>query len=108
MAGKTCGLKWLEIAMRSFLVGAGLSAALICGAAGLADAAPRTRPAVVGEATMLPDGSLSVKLKSEGGETRTVIFKPENPRYKEILAHVGDMKPGERKPLAPWPNRPPQ
>jgi multidrug efflux pump subunit AcrA (membrane-fusion protein) len=112
MAGKTCGLKWLEVAMRSILVGAGVSAALIWGAAGVSEAAPRARPAVVGEAKMLPDGSLSVKLRPEGappgGQTRTVVFKPENPRYKEILAHVGDMKPGERKPLAPWPNRPPQ
>jgi hypothetical protein len=37
-----------------------------------------------------------------------VVFKPDNPRYKEILAHVGDMKPGERRPITPWNNRPPQ
>jgi hypothetical protein len=95
--------------MRSLLVGVGLGAALI---SGVADAAPRPQPAVIGEVTMLPDGSLSVKLKSDGppqrGEGGAAVFKPENPRYKEILAHVGDMKPGERKPITPWNNRPPQ
>jgi hypothetical protein len=53
-----------------------------------------------------------VKLKSDGppqrGEDGAAVFKPDNPRYKEILAHVGDIKPGERKPIAPWNVRPPQ
>lgn len=98
--------------MRGLLVGVGLSTALIWGATGGVDAAPRPQPAVIGEATMLPDGSLSVKIKPDGppqrGETGAVVFKPDNPRYKEILAHVGDMKPGERKPIAPWNSRRPQ
>ena len=98
--------------MRSILLGTALSAALTLGAAGAADAAPRPQPAIVGEATMLPDGSLSMKIKSDGAArreaTRTVVFRPDNPRYKEILAHVGDMKPGERKPIARWNDRPPQ
>jgi hypothetical protein len=98
--------------MRGLLVRVGLSTALIWGGTGVADAAPRPQPAVIGEATMLPDGSLSVKIKSDGppqrGEGGAIVFKPDNPRYKEILAHVGDMKPGERKPIAPWNSRPPQ
>lgn len=95
--------------MRSFLVGVGLSTALIWAGA---EAAPRPQPAVIGEATMLPDGSLSVTIKPDGppqrGETGAAVFKPNNPRYREILSHVGDMKPGDRKPIPAWNNRPPQ
>jgi len=76
-------------------------------------AEPRpSRPATIGVATLQPDGTLVLKLNVDGPPEKRgdslVVYKPDNPRYREILAHIGDIKPGEKKPIAPWSTHPPQ
>jgi hypothetical protein len=61
----------------------------------------------IGSATMLPDGTIVLLLSAEGpngeiGDTR-YEYPPNHPQYAEILKHVGPLRPGDDKPVAPWP-----
>jgi hypothetical protein len=66
-------------------------------------ATSRAEPATIGEARMLADGTLVLDLES--GEQRDVIgagsfrYPTVHPQYEEILAHVGPMQPGQRRPV---------
>ena len=53
----------------------------------------------IGSATMLPDGTLELKLRAEGpgglvGDS-LVTYAPDNEHYKKVLAHLGGLKVGE-------------
>ncbi len=66
-------------------------------------------PASIGEARMLEDGTLVLDLRAEDasgrrGDARRVYMK-DHPRYRAVLDHLGGMKPGESKPIPPWPDR---
>jgi len=61
----------------------------------------------IGSATMLPNGTIVLLLSAAGpggeiGDAR-YEYPPDHPRYAEILKHVGPLRPGENKPVAPWP-----
>ena len=61
----------------------------------------------VGSAYMRPDGTLEMSLRTETtdgtiGEAFLVI-PPADPRYKSMVAHLGGIKPGEGKPIPPFP-----
>ena len=62
--------------------------------------------ASIGEATMEQDGTIVLTLRAEGpGAARgdaQFRYPPSHPEYREILAHLGGLKPGERKPVPPW------
>jgi hypothetical protein len=63
-------------------------------------------PASIGVATMTPDGTITLRLRAEGagglvGEGN-LTYKRGNPRYNEMLHHIGGLKPGETKPVPPW------
>jgi hypothetical protein len=84
---------------------AALAAALTLTTAGCASQPPVRQS--IGTATMSQDGTLTLDLvarssRGAGGEGR-VVYKPGDPDYKAVLEHVGPIKPGETKPVAPWP-----
>lgn len=61
----------------------------------------------IGSATMKDDGTIVLQLRAEGpggmlGDA-LVVYKPDDPKYQEILDHLGGLKPGEEKPVPPWP-----
>lgn len=61
----------------------------------------------IGSATMKDDGTILLQLRAEGpggmlGDA-LVVYKPDDPKYQEILDHLGGLKPGEEKPVPPWP-----
>ncbi|MBI4957737.1 MAG: hypothetical protein HY908_37365 [Myxococcales bacterium] len=63
--------------------------------------------APIGAATMEADGTLVLMLRAEGpsGAVGDAQFRypPSHPQYQKMLKHVGGMKPGESKPVPPWP-----
>lgn len=60
----------------------------------------------IGSCFMEKDGTLVLRLRAsgEGGLTGhgTLEYKTDHPNYEEVLDHVGPIKPGETKPVAPW------
>ena len=64
----------------------------------------------VGVAFMEEDGSLTVRLRAEGtihgrkevGDAAFYYNKGDK-EYWRIIKHVGGLKPGESKPVPPWP-----
>ena len=67
-----------------------------------------TEAASIGVATMGPDGTIELRLRATGpggmvGEG-FLTYPPSDPHYAEILRHLGGLKPGETKSVAPWPD----
>jgi len=66
----------------------------------------------IGVATMLPDGTIHLRLRAPlpggGSGEGEFDYKPGDPDYQAILAHLGGLKPGETKPVKPWPDNPPE
>jgi hypothetical protein len=62
----------------------------------------------IGTATMEADGTIVLHLfaRGPGGmHGQGVLRYPvSDPKYKEILEHVGPLKPGETRPVRPWPD----
>ena len=60
----------------------------------------------IGVAWLEPDGTIKLHLRAtaDGGITGTGVlsYSPVHAQYKEILEHVGPLKPGERVPVRPW------
>ncbi|MEW5851023.1 MAG: hypothetical protein AB2A00_19710 [Myxococcota bacterium] len=61
----------------------------------------------IGTATMEPDGTLVLLLRAQGpgpvlGDGR-LVYKPDHPSYRDVLKHLSPIKPGESKPVPPWP-----
>lgn len=66
---------------------------------------PCEQVASIGVATMAADGTITMRVRSlppgpvaEG----TFEYRPDNPRYQDILKHLGGLAPGESKPVPPW------
>lgn len=65
----------------------------------------------IGFAEMEADGTLILRLyaylddndKSKGHVLGYFRYPPDHPEYENILRHVGPIKPGEDKPVRPWP-----
>ena len=61
----------------------------------------------IGVATMDPDGTIVLQLRAEGpgGAIGDALLRypPSHEEYKEVLTHLGGLKPGESKPVPPWP-----
>jgi hypothetical protein len=63
----------------------------------------------IGSAKMKDDGTIVLQLRAEGpggmiGDS-LVVYKPDDPKYGEILEHLGGLEPGEEKPVPPWPEK---
>jgi len=110
-----------RIADIGYAVGAALLAAgaspSICKASSIwpfaSDALHRVAEAEEGEsigvATMGPDGTIMLRLRATGpggmvGEG-LLTYPPGDPKYAEILRHLGGMRPGETKSVRPWPDQ---
>ncbi len=64
--------------------------------------------ASIGVATMEADGTIVLQLRAEGpgaalGDAR-LSYPRTHKDYDMVLKHVGGLKPGESKPVAPWPD----
>lgn len=65
----------------------------------------------IGECWMEADGTIRMFLRAEtqtgGGRIvgHTIEeYRPDDPKYEEILKHVGPMRPGDRRPVPAWPD----
>ena len=63
--------------------------------------------ASIGQASMLPDGTIELLLRAEGpggmrGDAK-FSYPPTHPQYQMVLTHVGGLEPGKPKPVPPWP-----
>jgi hypothetical protein len=68
-----------------------------------AQSAPRVQ--FIGMASMSDDGTVTLRLTrtSDGKPADAIIiYKAGDPRYDEILRHLGGLKPGQIKPVPPW------
>ena len=100
----------------------GLLLALAIAAAGCAKsnshAEPKTSPGKaatvsqsqapsIGSATMQADGTIVLQLRATDGTgmrgDARLTYPPGHAEYQKILAHLGGLKPGEDKPVPPWP-----
>ena len=63
----------------------------------------------IGVASMEKDGTIVLQLRTEidGGANFVegyYRYEPNNPNYKKILEHIGELKPGKSKNILPWPD----
>jgi hypothetical protein len=83
---------------------------LTIGATRAEDRAPVAAPPdYIGRARMLDDGTLELFLVAYGpggliGHS-LLVYRPSDPQYGEILAHIGPMKPREEKAVRAWPDK---
>jgi hypothetical protein len=65
-------------------------------------------PDYIGRARMLDDGTLELFLVAHGPDGiighSWPVYRPGDPQYEDILAHVGPIKPGEERPVRAWPD----
>jgi hypothetical protein len=83
------------------------TALMVTGISCAAMAAPLSDDSSIGTATMQADGTIVVTLRAEDdngamGDSKTT-YPPSDKEYNQILAHIGSLKPGETKPVPPWP-----
>lgn len=64
--------------------------------------------ASMGVATMEADGTIVLQLRAEGPDPALGDGRLTYPRshkdYDMVLKHVGGLKPGDSKPVPPWPD----
>ena len=62
----------------------------------------------IGEASMDADGTLRLRLRAgdDAVGDAELVYRPGDVDYAEVLAHLGGLRPGERKPVPPWPELP--
>ncbi len=85
---------------------------MVSGAAWAAENAPPDSPPQksVGVAKMLENGTILVGVPGPGDDDRAqavLEISPGDSTYQPLLDHVGGLKPGESKPIPPWPDPPP-
>jgi len=56
----------------------------------------------IGEVEMLADGTLVLDLRRPAWVQKRIA--PSSPEHAETIAHVGAMKPGDRRAVPPWPD----
>jgi hypothetical protein len=77
--------------------------------------APRTGapmnklPESIGEAEMLPDGTIKVQLRAEDPESGAIgdallVYPPNHPQYEMVKKHLDPIRPGEHKFVPPFPD----
>jgi hypothetical protein len=76
-------------------------------AAVLGSGCQRYAPASIGTATMTADGTISLHLRADSGHGNVgdavLVYKRGAPTYDEVFHHIGGIKPGDVKAVAPWP-----
>jgi hypothetical protein len=64
-----------------------------------------TEPFIIGDAKMMEDGTIVMNLRRTGdgiNVSGTVKYLVNSPHYKEVLDHLGGMRPGETKLVPAW------
>ena len=59
----------------------------------------------IGMADMANDGTITLHLQSlwpDPAAEAELVYAPDDPQYAEIKAHLGDIHPGDKKPVKPW------
>ena len=67
-------------------------------------------PASIGTAKMDADSTIRLQLIAKDGGAigdAVLVYRPGDPHYDEIKEHLGGLKPGEEKPVPPWPDQKP-
>ena len=63
----------------------------------------------IGQATMEPDGTVVLRLRAEAADgaegDAQLRYGPADEDYASVLGHLGGLRPGETKPVPPWPDR---
>lgn len=77
-----------------------------------APAAAQSPPPPIGVARMDGAGVVTLRLRGAGpngavGEG-TLVYRPNDAEYRAVLRHLGGMRPGESKPVLPWPDELPE
>lgn len=65
-----------------------------------------TRRASIGVGTMDAQGVITLQLMARGDGAvgdAILVYRPGDPHYAEIKAHLDPIKPGDSKPVPPWP-----
>jgi hypothetical protein len=78
---------------------------MIMASPAIAEDAPRKQPVIVGDARMLDDGTIVINMRrtADGINVSGVFNYPvTDPHYKEVLDHIGGMKPGETRLVPAW------
>ena len=60
----------------------------------------------IGTARMEADGTIVLDLRAERAGTvghARFTYRPDDPQYPEVLAHLGGLAVGEEKLVPPWP-----
>jgi hypothetical protein len=61
----------------------------------------------IGSATMKSDGTIVLRLRATSAHgaigDAVLLYPPGHQQYQEVLDHLGGLKPGEEKPVPPWP-----
>ena len=63
----------------------------------------------IGSATMESDGTIVLQLRAEGPGVRgdaQLRYPRDHKQYDSVLEHLGGLRPGESKPVPPWPDEP--
>jgi hypothetical protein len=63
-------------------------------------------PTTIGTATMEADGTITLDLFGNRNANYALghpQYKPGDKEYEAVLLHIGGIKPGEHKPVPPWP-----
>ena len=53
----------------------------------------------IGVATMSPDGTVTLNLRSPDGAEGVLAYPRSDPNYARIVSHIGGIRPGEHKPV---------
>ena len=72
---------------------------------------PKREPVIIGDATMTEDGTNVVSLRrtADGVNVSGIVKYPvDSPHYKEVLDHIGGMRPGETRLVPAWDDPPQQ
>jgi hypothetical protein len=62
---------------------------------------------MIGDATMAQDGTITINLRrtADGiNVTGRLKYAPDDRDYRQVLDHIGGMKPGETKLVPAWPD----
>ncbi len=64
-------------------------------------------PKYIGTATMRPDETVIIRLYLEDGSGAVgqgeVSYPPGHAKYRQVLTHIGEIKPGETRLVPEWP-----
>ena len=85
-----------------------LAALIMMVPAGYAEDAPKKHSVIIGDATMADDGTIVMNTRRTADGSGIIKYRVSEPHYKEVLDHLGGMRPGETKLEPAWDDPAPQ